>query len=195
MITEKEKIIIKKILYRLGDTDSINSLAKKCKISPNGTIKILKKFEKEGILKMKKIVNISSYSLDFNNPKTESICKLAIIEEPSDKIKPRTEDLKNLKNITEIGIIFGSYLTPKQNPNDLDIFFLLKDKNFKKYKEEIKKIYPAMPLKVQDVLQTEKDLIKNIQEKNSVIKEILQKGFIMWGHEKLISILKNEYSG
>jgi len=45
-------------LRKKFEEDSINQIARKCKIAPNGTLKILKKFEREGILKFKKIANI-----------------------------------------------------------------------------------------------------------------------------------------
>jgi hypothetical protein len=47
-----------------------------------------------------------------------------------------------------------------------------------------------MPLKVQDVLQTEEDLKNNLSKKDEVIKEILRKGFILWGHDKIVDIIK-----
>lgn len=193
MLTENEKKVIRTVLFAFGEEYSINEIAKKCNLSPNGALKILQKLSKEGIITLKKIANISTYSLDFTNSKTKNICELSIIVNPNPKISNRLEDLKDLKEVTGIGIIFGSYITEKSNPEDIDLFFLLKEENFKKYKERIKNIYPAMPLKVQDILQTEKDLIENILKKDRVIIEILQKGFVLWGQDKLIEIMKNGY--
>lgn len=193
MLTENEKKVIRTILFSFGEEYSINEIARKCNLAPNGALKILRKLSEEEIITLKKIANISTYSLDFTNPKTKNICELSLIANPPSKIKSRLEDLRDLQEITGIGIIFGSYITEKSNPEDIDLFFLLKEENFKKYKEKIKKIYPAMPLKVQDILQTEKDLTENILKKNKVIIEILQKGFILWGQDKLIEIMKNGY--
>jgi predicted nucleotidyltransferase len=102
--------------------------------------------------------------------------------------------LKNLQELTEAGIIFGSYATEKENPEDIDLLFVLKKENFKKYKEEIKKISPIMPVKVHDVLQTKEDLEENISKKDKVIAEILRKGFILWGHDKIVEIIKHGYT-
>src|SRR3989344_6072578 len=131
------------------------------------------------------------YSINFTNSKTRSILELSLIEEANNKIKNRIEDLKGLQKITGAAIIFGSYIIEKENPEDIDLFFLLNKENFRKYKEEAKKIYPAMPIKVHDVLQTSEDLEKNILKKDKIIIEILRRGFILWGQNKIIEAIKN----
>ena len=194
MLTKNEKNVIKTLLFSFQDEYSINEIARRCNLAPNGAFIILRKLEQEKIIKLKKIANINAYSLDSDNLKTKSICELALIEEPSTKIKNRLEDLKELQKITEAGIIFGSYITKKKNPGDIDLFFVLKEDNFKKYKEETRKIYPAMPLKVQDIIQTKEDLTENILKNDKAVIEILQKGFVLWGQDKLMEIIKNGYS-
>lgn len=194
MLTKNEKNVIRALMFSFNEKYSINEIARKCDLAPNGALKILRKFEKEGVIIMQKIANIKAYSINFNNSQTRSILELSLIKEGNNRVKNRVEDLKQLQKITEIGIIFGSYITEKEKPEDLDLFFVLKKHNFNKYKEEIKKIYPAMPVKVQDILQTPEDLQKNIMNKDKVILDILRKGFILWGYDKLIEIIKNEYS-
>ncbi len=194
MLTENEKKLIRVLFFSFREKYSINQISRLCSLAPNGAFKILKKLEAGGIVSREKIANIISYSINFDNAKTRSILELSLIEEGTNKVKNRFEDLKELQKITDLGIIFGSYITEKQNPEDIDLFFVLSKQNFKKYKEEIKKIYPAMPLKVQDILQTEEDLKKNIARKDKVIIELLRKGFILWGHDKLVEIIKNGYS-
>lgn len=174
-----------------GEYHSINSLAKQCGLTPNGTLKILKKFENQGILRLKKISNINSYKINFLDNKTKSILELSLIPEVSGKLKFREEDLKPLKDVSEICILFGSYISEKKQPNDLDVFFMIKEKKFEEYKKLSKKIYRTMPLKVHDVLQTEKDLKKNLVEKNKVIIEILRKGVILWGYDKIIKVMED----
>ena len=191
MITKNESKVLRMLLMALGENYSINYIAKQCNLSPNGALKILKKFESLGVLKLKKVANISSYKINFDNNKTKSILELTLIDEISGRLKFRMEDLNQLKNITDICIIFGSYIEEKKNPNDLDIFFVIKEKNFDRYKELSKKIYQTIPIKVQDVLQTEEDLNKNIIKEDKVITEILRKGVILWGQDKIIKIIEN----
>ena len=128
MITENEKNVLKMLLYAFGESYSINRIAKECDLAPNGALKILRKFEKESILKFRNIGNMKSYSLNFEDEKTKNILKLALIPELEGRLKYRAGDLKHLKELTDACIIFGSYADLKKEPNDIDLFFIIKDR-------------------------------------------------------------------
>ncbi len=191
MLTENEKKIIKELLFSFGEDYSINEVSRKCGLTPTGALKILKKFAKEGIVVFKKIGNMNSYSINFLNPKTKSTLELSLIEEGNDRVKNRFEDLKELQKFTDASIIFGSYISKKETPQDIDILFVLDKNNFRKYKQETEKIYPAMPLKAHDVLQTMEDLEDNIRKKDKALIGILKTGIILWGQDKIIEAIKN----
>jgi len=191
-MTENEKKVMRMIFASLGEPYSINQIARECKLAPNGAFKILKKFEKEGIITPKKIANIKSYSLNFENEKTKNILKLALIPELEGRVRRRAEDLKPLKDIVKVCILFGSYTTPKKEPNDLDALFIFDAKNFKKYKQESERVFGTIPIKVHDVIQTEKDFEGNLR-KNKISFDVLKSGVVLWGQDKLIEIVENEY--
>jgi len=193
MMTQNEKSVLRMLFSALGENYSINEIARQCNLAPNGALKILKKFEKEGILKSKSIANIKSYSLNFDSEKTKNILKLALIPELKGRLKFRLEDLKQLKEFTKACIIFGSYSDLKKEPNDMDIFFIIEKQNFKKYKQITLTVYKAIPVKVHDILQTEKDFASNLKKRDKVILEILKKGVILWGYDKIIKIVENGY--
>ncbi len=192
MITENEKKVMRMLFASLGEPYSINQIAKECKISPNGAFKILKKFEAEGIISAKKIANIKAHSLDFENEKTRNILKLVLIPELEGRVKYRAEDLKKIKDIVEVCVLFGSYITKKEEPNDLDVLFIINPKNFKKFKEASEITFRTIPIKVHDVLQTKKDFASNLRI-NNVSLEILKKGVVLWGQDELIEIVENVY--
>ena len=191
MLTLNEKKVLRMLLTAFGENYSINYIAKKCGISPNGSLKILHKFEKEGILNSKKIANIKSYYVNFENEKTRNIFELALISEPKGRLKYRFDDLKQLKSITYAGAIFGSYIDEKIEPNDMDILIILDKKKFKIYKEKAREIYPTVPVKVHEVLQTEDDFSKNLLDKDKVLIGILRTGIILWGHRNIINLIEN----
>jgi len=193
MITENEKNVLKMLLYAFGESYSINRIAKECDLAPNGALKILRKFEKESILKFRNIGNMKSYSLNFEDEKTKNILKLALIPELEGRLKYRAGDLKHLKELTDACIIFGSYADLKKEPNDIDLFFIIKDRKFNDYKKESVLVYKTMPIKAHDVLQTDKDVAKNLKKKDKVIIEILKTGIILWGYDMIINIIENDY--
>lgn len=192
MLTLNEKKVLKEILLSFGEGNSINTIAKKCKLSPNGAYKILVKFEEEGILKAT-ISNIKSYRLDFDNPKTDSMIELSLIHETNALLNNRVNDLKGLKETTEAGLAFGSYLKNPSKANDLDILLLLKKENFKRVQNSLEQARLVSPIKLHEILQTEEDIKKNIYIRDAVIFDIIKTGIILWGHKKIINVIKNVY--
>src|SRR3989338_9378065 len=108
MLTKNEKKVLRLLLTAFNRERSINNIAKECSLAPNGAYKILKKFEEEGILKAKHIANIKSYSINFDDEKTDNILELALMPKLEGRIKYRLEDLKGLKEITKACILFRS---------------------------------------------------------------------------------------
>ncbi len=193
IITENERKVLKLLFSAFKEVYSINRIARECNLAPNGALKILRKFETEGILKSEKINNFKSYRLDFENEKTKNILKLALIPEIKGRLKFRADDLKQLRDTAEVCIIFGSYTNLGKEPNDIDVFFIIESKKFKDFKKEASLIYKTIPIKVHDVLQTEEDAAENLKKGNKVIREIFKTGIILWGYDKMMEIAEHEY--
>ncbi len=193
MITENEKKVLRMLFIAFDLEYSINQIARECNLAPNGALKILRKFEKAGILKSKKIANIKSYRLDYENEKTSNVIMLALIPELEGRLKFRFSDLKDLNRFTKACIIFGSYIESKKEPEDLDILFIIDKKNFNDFKKQSQIVYKTIPIKVHDVLQTKEDFISNLKKRDKVLLDILKKGVIFWGFDEIISTIKNEY--
>lgn len=193
MLTNNEKKVLRLLLTAFDRQYSINNIAKECSLAPNGAFKILKKFEKEGILKSNKIANIKSYSINFDNEKTGNILELALMPILEGRLKYRQEDFKDLKEITKVCILFGSYIDLKKEPHDLDVLFVIDKDNFKNYKKGLEVIKDIVPANIHDVLQTEEDLKNNVKNKDKVILQILREGVILWGINIMIKVIKNVY--
>jgi DNA-binding Lrp family transcriptional regulator len=192
MITNNEKKILRFLLAHFNSDYSINEIAKRCGLAPNGAYDILKKFEEKNILISKKIANAKSYKINFNNRETNKLLELILMPDYSEsKIKYRYNDLKPLESISSLCIIFGSYATKKENPNDIDILFVIKKSNYNKYSEILEKAKRILPLKLHDVIQTREDIIKNIKADEKLILEVIYSGIILWGHEFLIEVIKD----
>ena len=65
--------------------------------------------------------------------------------------------------------------------------------NFEEYKKKSLEIFKTIPIKVHDILQTEKDFKENILKRNKVIIDALKSGIVFWGHRKIIEFIENEY--
>lgn len=191
ILTHNEKTILR-VLAVKQEQYSLNSLAKVCKVSPAGAYKIVKKLETEGILHAKRVGNMKTFMLNFDSEKTARVLELAFIPEKLlGRIFQRAEDLKPLKEVTKVAIIFGSYITKKENPDDLDVLFVLEKENFEMYKQKLITVRNITPIKIQDIVQTEEDIIENLKKTDPVIVNALKEGIVLWGFDSITKVLKN----
>ncbi len=190
ILTKNEKRVLR--LIAIGKDLSINDVAKECGISPAGAFKILTKFAKEGVLKIKPIANIKVYQLNFENEKTMSVLELAFIPDKLEgRMKSRAEDLKRLREVTSACISFGSYITTKKEPGDLDVLFVVEKQQYEKYKQLLGKVQDITPVKIQDVVQTLDDLRQNLRKGDPIVTEALRNGIVLWGFDALVQVVKN----
>ena len=192
MITQNEKRILRFLLAHFARDFSINEIAKRCGLAPNGAYEILRKLEKKEILRSKKIANLKSYKINFANRETNKLLELILIPDYSTpKIRYRYNDLKPLEKITQLCILFGSYMAGKEEPNDIDILFVFRKKDHEGYTETLEKVRRVLPFKLHDVIQTEADLMRTLRAGEKLILDILSEGAVLWGQEFLIEAIKN----
>ncbi len=193
VLTKNQKKVLRLLAVSSNKDYSINNVAKFVNLAPNGAYKILKKFEKEGILIFKEIANIKSYRLNFENKNTVRVLELAFSVALEGRVKLRAEDLQSLKSVTKACVIFGSYITSKQKPSDLDVLFIVEKDVFEQYKKNLAKVQDITPITIQDVVQTSADLLQNLKNNDPVIFEALKNGVVLWGVEMIVRVIKNAY--
>ena len=192
LLTMNERRVLRFLAANTGQDYSINELARLCALTPNGAYKLLTKLGKEGVLKSRPIANLTAYALDFENEKTARVLEIAFISDAfQGRVALRAEDLQPLRPVTKACIVFGSYITTKRSPGDLDVFFVLERKNFETYKFLLSRVQDLTPVKIQDVVQTMEDLEENIKKHDHIVGEALQKGIVLWGFDVLVRVIRN----
>lgn len=190
-ITKNEMEVMLKLFKDLEHSYNANNLSKEIKLTPMGTLKILKKMEKNGLVISQQLGKAIFYKPDLKKEYTRSYIKLILqreAEQSPPKIKRWVNESKEFDKYASIGIIFGSILT-KPDPEDIDLLLVLKKKNGadnlvkEKNKVNIKKMHL--------VKQTIQDLKKNMKKKDMVLLSILRRGIVVFGHEKLIEVIKD----
>ncbi len=191
VFTENEKNVLK-FISASGGNLSINELGNKLNISAGSAFRVLAKFEREGIITPHTISNITTHLFNFDNEKTKPTIELIYAPTTLEgRIKMRERDLEPLKKVTEMCLLFGSYITSKPNPSDIDVLFVLSREKFTDYKKTLEKVQLITPIKIQDVIQTKEDLIQNIKKKDKIIADALKKGIALWGFELLAEVIKD----
>ncbi len=189
MLTANEKKVLRYLLVNFDRDKSINEVAKDCLLSPNGAYKLLRKLEREGVLSQKSIANIKAFKVVCSSLKARRILELAFLDPVKGRVEQRSQDLLPLQNVAQICIAFGSYLTEKKDPKDLDLLLVIDKSDFAAYKKILKEVQVVVPVKIHDILQTKQDFLNNLRQDNKVIKLALQQGIVLWGHEQLMEVL------
>lgn len=189
MLTVNEKKVLRYLLVNFDRDKSINEVAKDCLLSPNGAHKLLRKLEREGVLSQKNVANIKAFKVICSSLKAKRIMELAFLDPVKGRLEQRSKDLLPLQNVARVCIAFGSYLTEKKNPGDLDLLLVIDKGDFSAYKKALQEIQLVVPVKIHDVLQTKQDFLNNLRQDNKVIKQALQQGIVLWGHEQLMEVL------
>jgi len=171
---------------------NVNQIAKNLKLSVGSAFKILKEYEKKGILSSEKLANSIFYQFNYKNKEARKICELMLINIKNNTLKRNhlaaiyADELIKLK--AEAILLFGSILTKKEQAKDVDVLVIIKNKSeikrISNFCLELSKIKtrPIIPL-----ILTEKDLIG---QKDKAILEILKTGIVLTGEELIIKALE-----
>lgn len=190
-ITKNEARVINLILRDFIRDYNINQIAKELKLSPRGAYKILKKLENNEMVLPKKIGNNIIYKLNFKNSTTASLCQFVLTEkETTPYLKVLINDLQQLRQFTDTVVLFGSVLAKEKHANDIDVLLVFEKNNLEKVQAEIERINRIKPKKIHAIMQTKKDLINNLKNKDFALLEEIKTGIVLWGENVLFEAIK-----
>lgn len=194
LCTDNEAKLLDYLLRHYHEKLSINELAKNVGVTPKGTYKILRKFEDDSLVVKEKIANAHIYSLQFSNEKTEHLLKyiLKCAKAPNSYVKVLEQDLQSLKEVIKTAILFGSVLEKGLKAHDIDLLVVIERQKLSALKAKIREFEATSPKKAHLLIQTADDLKRNLHKQDSVLAEILQKGYILYGHSLFYDVIKDD---
>ena len=198
MILSDNTFKIINFLIRNLELYNINQIARALNLSVGSVHKILKLSEKRNIVNIKELGNAFYYSINFNNNEAIKISELVLIEDKNNILKENkvaniyAQDLEKFN--AKLIILFGSILNKKDQAKDVDVLFVIRNKEQAKevhnFCLEISKIRTK---KVNPLIMLEQDFINNIKNKNKVIIELIKNGMILKGEDIFIRGIKNAH--
>jgi len=187
-ITKKEMEVLLTLVKSPEVDYNANSISKEVNITSMGALKILKKLEKENILKPKKIGKATIYSINIKDNYARRYVELILSREElyaNPKVKRWIQELKKIKN-AELIILYGSVLK-NQEPNDIDTLFIVNKNKFQKLQKEIEETNKINIKKIHPLYQTFEDIIDNLKKKHKPLLNAI-KGIVISGQEKFIEV-------
>ncbi|MDI6738262.1 MAG: helix-turn-helix domain-containing protein [Nanoarchaeota archaeon] len=191
-LTANEARTMDFLLRNFFEDYNINHLARMLNISPGGMFKILKKLKSQGFLAEKRMGNNIFYKIDYSSNEALDACKFAMAEKSiSPYINIWINDLKQVIEMAEIAVLFGSVLKKGREAGDIDILLVFGRKNLNAIEEAIHKLNAIKPKKLHAVYQTMADLTENLKKKDKAILEEIRTGVVLKGRGLLVDAIKN----
>lgn len=194
-LTENEAKAIDFLIRNFSMKYNINQLSRELKLSPRGIFKILKKLEDQKYLISHKDGNNLFYSINYDSEDAKDACKFVLAgEKQSPYVRVQINELKKLRDLSKIAILFGSILTKEKEANDIDIIMVFEEKQFSKIEKKLADINLLASKKFHAVYQTEKDFMDNIKKKDKIIISGIKSGLVLWGKDLFLEAIKNGQS-
>lgn len=195
-LTHHEARIVDFLVRNFHERNSINEIGRRLGISHTGAHKILRKLEKGKIIKPESIGNAIFYKANLEDEMGRKMAEFVLAnKELNSYAKVVEDDLKPLKGIVLCCVLFGSVLTRGREARDIDILLVFEAKDFNKVRSKLHELRELKPKHVHDVVQTKKDLARNIRKHDGVVLDIIKHGQVIWGSEVIVEAIKNGASG
>lgn len=190
-LTKGEIEILLKLFKDFSKDYNANSLSKIMSITPRGALKILKNLKSQNLLISKQFGKAVFYKINLNDDYVIKLISILLMNESREKAARWLSEFGDLLGHIEIGIIFGSIIRNPKTAQDIDLLMVFKNEKYDTIEDIINKRRALSNKAIHQVKQTSSDLIKNLKKKNEVILNIINRGYVLQGHEKLVRIIKN----
>lgn len=169
------------------------SLVGKIGLSQKAIALTLDELEKLNILKSRKTGNMKYFRLNLLNTEIRDLFKITELIRKMNFFQKHRKiaHLFRKEDKDKIIGIFGSYAqgTAKKD-SDLDLFIIGNNK-----KEKYSQSGKILGLEISLKFFSEKELVQLLQEKNFLIKEIIQNHLLIFGTEKFVNLIWRHYYG
>ena len=164
-LSDNEFSVINFLVRNFTERLTIRNIAQRLEFSAAGVFNILKKLEKQGIVVGQRLGTGLFYSINLENKIAEHLAAIVLVYS-EEKIEIDVEQLKQAK----------AAISDKKN------LLLIVD--------NITVLNVTIP-NMNIITKTEDEIIELIRKKDSDILQILKKGIVLFGEEKIVSIIKN----
>jgi len=191
-VTPNEMNVLLRIAKDVSKDYNANNLAKESGLTPMGALKILKRLEKQGILKSRKLGRAIFYKPDYENNYAKTFLQFLLqkeAEETQPRLKRWITEVQKLKETAETVVVFGSIL--EKEGDDVDILIVLKPEDQKKLDNQLNELNEINVKRIHPIKQSADDFTENIRRGDKVVLAAVKNGVVAFGYEKMVEALEN----
>ena len=190
-LNKSEGRVMLKLFKDFSQDYNANSLSKKMEITPRGTLKILKKLKSKELLVSKQQGKAVFYKVNLNDKYVSKIVETLLIAEARENAKRWIDEFRGIYGDTEIVLLFGSIIRNPKKASDVDVLFVFKKGKYKKIAHFVSDKNRILFKGIHEIPQTVDDLKENLSRKNKAIIDAINTGYVLFGEDKLIKVVKN----
>lgn len=168
-----------------------NSISRLVGITPRGALKILKNLKKNNLLISRQLGRAVFYKINFNDEYAVKLISILLMNESREKASRWLSEFGELFWHIDIAIIFGSVIRDPKTANDIDLLVVFKKEKYETVSQIIDKRRAISTKAIHVVKQSRKDLVKNLKKKDGVLLNIIKKGYVLYGYEELVGVMKD----
>ena len=191
-ITDNELKVMDHLIRNFHERISINEVARRLSISPQGSMKILRKLHMMHLAIPEISKNGTFYKPDLREESSKKMAEFTLLKKGMDNYaKVYANDLKSLQPYALGCALFGSVLKKGKDAGDINVLFLIEKPQFKELNKHLKEFKEMSAKKIHDIMVTPLELKEGILKKQAVFLDILKKGAILWGAEYFVDAVKD----
>ena len=191
-VTSNEMKLVLRIAKDVSRDFNANNLAEEVGLTAMGALKILKKLEKQGILKSRRLGRASFYKPDYDNNYARGFLRFLLqkeAEEAPARVKRWVTEARKLSEAAEIVVVFGSIL--EKDGVDVDVLVVLKPGGRGKLEDQLKELNMINIKRIHPVKQTPADFTKNIRRGDNVVLSAVKNGVVAFGYGNMVGVLED----
>lgn len=189
--SKKESEILLSLFKDFTKNYNANSLSKEVGITPRGALKILKNLKAQQLLISKQFGKAVFYKINLSDEYSVKLISVLLMNESREKASRWLSEFKELFEHIDIAIIFGSIVRSPKTASDIDLLVVFKKEKYKTVNQIIDKRRAVSARAIHVVKQIPKDLVKNLKEQDKVLLNIIKRGYVLHGYEKLAEAIKD----
>jgi len=189
--TNKENEALLVLFKEFSSDYNANSISKKLNITPRGALKILNNLYLEKTLIRRKLGKAIFYKVNFEDNYSMKLIETLLIKETREKASRWLSEFEGLFGIVEIALIYGSVVRNYEKAKDVDLLLVIKKDNYKEVSKFIDEKNNILLKPVHPLILVLSDLEKNLKSKNPAMINAIREGYILYGHDKIIGVVKH----
>lgn len=188
--TENEKKALLILFKDFLSYYNANSLSNMLGISRIGTMKILKKLEKEELLKSQTIGKSIVYKPNLESDYVRDLLAFLLSDE-ANNFKRWKEEFKELFKEGRIVMLYGSTIKDYSKARDIDIMIIRKKGEGGEVSKTISKRQQFVSNKIHSIDLTSEEFVNNMKKRQKAIIDIVKSAVVLFGHNKYVELMEN----